>query len=325
MNKYFNMDIACEGSVHTVIREEDNTNITNIHTHSLDSPNKTSANQFTCDICSKSFYKLKNLKRHQKLHSQDKKYKCDKCSCSYSRSDHLKRHLISHTENAEDQKPFKCEICIQRFSNRSHLNRHVSNIHLKVKPQVYACDKCEHSFNKKRKLTKHILTDHSEENKKFFECYFPFCGKSYFSKGKLDVHITKHHENNEECIKNLQEEVEEMNEDLNGNLKGDKKYIQCPFEDCLKCYTKMFNLKVHIKTFHYKVEEFKCSICLKTFKHKCTLEKHKKNLHKGVKEINKDIEVELKHIEDIDLDNLDMNLDIATGNNFDSLIDTKTN
>ena len=43
---------------------------------------------------------------------------------------------------------------------------------------------------------------------------------------------------------------------------------------CLKTYSTPYNLKTHIKTFHYDITQFQCEICLQNFKHKCSLEKH---------------------------------------------------
>jgi general transcription factor IIIA len=221
-------------------------------------------NVLVCEICSKSFEKLKNLKRHKKLHSSEKNYKCDKCEASYSRSDHLNRHKITHSE---DTKPFKCEICVQRFSNKCHLKKHIINVHGKEKEKmIIKCEKCDSSFNKKSKLSKHMSLVHESVEK--YRCYYPFCQRIYHSKGKLDSHIETSHSsgsNNNVSLTN-QEKV---------NLKEqEKKFLLCPIEGCRKSYTTTYNLKVHIKTFHYKMEEFNCS-CGRSFKHKCSLLKHK--------------------------------------------------
>ena len=211
---------------------------------------------------------MKNLKKHLKLHLEIKPYKCDECEMSYSRSDHLQRHLITHSS---DPKPFPCELCIQRFSNKSHLNRHVKNIHGEGEKNIYKCDQCDMSFNKKHKMTKHMNQDHSDTSNNKYKCYYPFCHRIYHSKGKLDTHIEKHHE----IINNVNE--------VNNNDKDNsiKKFLQCPFEDCYKTYTTPFNLKVHIKTYHYKVEEFKCHVegCGQSFKHKCSLDRHINKMH----------------------------------------------
>jgi uncharacterized Zn-finger protein len=222
-------------------------------------------NTFVCELCSKSFEKLKNLKRHKKLHSLEKNYKCDKCEASYSRSDHLNRHKITHSD---DTKPFKCEICVQRFSNKCHLKKHIINVHNKDSEKVLInCEKCDMSFNKKSKLSKHMSLIHESVQK--YRCYYPYCQRIYHSMGKLDSHIETSHSRGE------------SNGNISGNQQNtnkkenqEKKFLQCPIEDCKKSYSTAYNLKVHIKTYHYKLEEFICS-CGKPFKHKCSLLKHR--------------------------------------------------
>jgi hypothetical protein len=54
------------------------------------------ANQHKCDICGKTFPRCYSLRRHQIMHSGEKKYKCPICSMSfshvYNRNRHVKRH-----------------------------------------------------------------------------------------------------------------------------------------------------------------------------------------------------------------------------------------
>ena len=159
--------------------------------------------------------------------------------------------MISHSA---DPKPYNCDKCIQRFSNKSHLIRHVKFIH--NNQQIYNCEICSLSFNKKNKLTKHVFKHGAKKN---YKCYFPFCEKSFFTEGRLKVHINNH--KNEFTTEIKETEYE-------------KKFYKCPFEDCLKTYSSSYNLSVHITTFHNKISEFIC-VCSKAFKHKCSLEKHK--------------------------------------------------
>ena len=61
-------------------------------------PSKSSkpAVQHKCDICGKTFPRCYSLRRHQIMHSGEKKYKCPICSMSfshvYNRNRHVKRH-----------------------------------------------------------------------------------------------------------------------------------------------------------------------------------------------------------------------------------------
>ena len=38
--------------------------------------------QFQCQVCEKGFKKLRYLKEHVKIHTNDSLYQCDKCPCN---------------------------------------------------------------------------------------------------------------------------------------------------------------------------------------------------------------------------------------------------
>ena len=53
-----------------------------------------------------------NLKRHMRIHTNEKQYECDVCEKRFSRSDTLKSHMRIHT----NEKPYECDVCEKRFS-----------------------------------------------------------------------------------------------------------------------------------------------------------------------------------------------------------------
>jgi len=73
-----------------------------------------------CDMCTKAFYKLNDLKYHRRLHLSIKPYQCTECSKSFSHLSHLHRHKRVHT----GEKPYKCDICEKRFNQSSTLKVH---------------------------------------------------------------------------------------------------------------------------------------------------------------------------------------------------------
>ena len=244
-------------------------------------------NEYKCKICNKKFPKSKGLYRHMKLHG-NKNYKCNQCSNEYSRSDHLKRHLISHGEN---KTPFECEECYQRFSNKSHLNRHLKAIHTNYENFRFKCDTCDIMFDKKFKLNKHNSKSHNTQDNKVssspkvtFECYYPFCQRKFTTYRKQQLHINNTHNK-------INSEI-----DLSSALSDFKSeeiphtHLQCPFENCFKTYSTNFNLKTHIKTFHYSVKEFKCDVlnCNQLFKHKCSLDKHRMRYHQDIDQLRRE-------------------------------------
>lgn len=300
--------------------------------------------------------------------------------------------------HSSDRKPFKCPYCILRYSYQSHLKQHIEKNHFVKDDLNHYCVICKIHFTKKSQLHKH---NYIHTGEKAFKCYYPFCDKSFFNEGKLNLHIQKSHnlshqinningnlnqnnnnnykntnkiemnnikslnnlvsnnlsENISTCIDNndlaksasfcasnalinvnKEEEFESENiseqqqhknsdyemllkikridkikdvEDLKyiNNLqeskdiainhkktnlslassrkrksrkfssevfaeKKEKSFYRCPIGDCIKTYTSPYNLKVHIKTFHYKIQQFKCQVCGQLFNHKCSLNNH---------------------------------------------------
>lgn len=209
-------------------------------------PETTPNNQisFTCETCNKVFDKLKNLKRHEKLHSKVKPFVCE-CGKSYSRSDHLNRHKISHSENT---KPFQCSLCVSRFSNRSHLNRHMK-LHLEEKNEErskgkYFCSICNISFNHKTKYKKHQSKEHLQLEKTI-ECYYPYCCSKFKSEKHLDDHIDEYHN----MLKNFSKVFNTDQLFLSDNIfmnEANKALYMCI--KCEKAFTTEYNLKYHCRT-----------------------------------------------------------------------------
>jgi len=45
-----------------------------------------------CDVCEKSFTRADSLKRHVRIHMNEKPYECDVCEKRFTQSSNLKRH-----------------------------------------------------------------------------------------------------------------------------------------------------------------------------------------------------------------------------------------
>jgi len=286
--------------------------------------------------------------------------------------------------HSTDRKPFKCPYCILRYSYQSHMKHHIKTNHIIKENLNHFCFICKINFYKKSQLNKHNYIHTGEKD---YKCYYPFCQKSYFNVGKLNLHIKKSHnlnhqsnnfnnkinntfislqannkidfyktnfskfntfnssnnisENISTCMDNNQlnisirisanlnnleekDEIKEIANELNDNHsnledlndmkyqnnlmnifkknylnrnmqsisqnkkskkkrkfssevfkeKKEKTFYKCPIGNCLKTYTSPYNLKVHIKTFHYKIKKFKCEDCGQLFNHKCSLNNH---------------------------------------------------
>ncbi|KAJ3317318.1 Metallothionein expression activator [Blyttiomyces sp. JEL0837] len=77
----------------------------------------------THEGCTQVFNKALNLRSHLKTHAAEKVFTCPLCTASFRRSHDLKRHARSlHT----GVKPFVCNKCPKSFSRMDALKRHVS-------------------------------------------------------------------------------------------------------------------------------------------------------------------------------------------------------
>ena len=69
------------------------------------------------DICDKIFSKNSGIKKHQRIHNDEKSHECEYC---YKRfADQSK--LVSHQSIHRGEKPYTCEICEKSFTRSSNL------------------------------------------------------------------------------------------------------------------------------------------------------------------------------------------------------------
>ena len=94
-------------------------------------------------------------------------FSCSLCIKSFGRRDHLKRHLKIHTE----EKPFNCSLCAKSFASSDRLNDH-SQIHTGEKS--FSCSECSKSFSKAYNLTQHLRAHTGEKPFSCSECFMSF-------------------------------------------------------------------------------------------------------------------------------------------------------
>ena len=77
------------------------------NTHTEQQTVHAEGNQYTCDVCKRSFALRKAFRRHWLTHRLESQYACDVCDKSFYDKSGLKRHQRLHTE----ERPFSRRVC----------------------------------------------------------------------------------------------------------------------------------------------------------------------------------------------------------------------
>ena len=86
---------------------------------------KRKRGQHECDVCEKRFRESSGLKRHVRIHTNEKPYECDVCEKRFTRASSLRDHMRIHT----NEKPYECDVCEKRFTQSGSLKKHMRTQH----------------------------------------------------------------------------------------------------------------------------------------------------------------------------------------------------
>lgn len=186
------------------------------------------SHQHKCDVCGKSFNRFYSLRRHQIMHSGEKKFKCPVCNMSfshvYNRNRHVKRHAnrsngmmrnkqlqqqsqavaaaaakdkSGNQENQQtslviDESPSdEVSLKTESSSATSCSTTTTGIILLSNNPnKPYKCSQCYKCFTTEDRLVKHALVHDGDDRHKPFQC--SFCHKRFLNNSALSCHLKMH-------------------------------------------------------------------------------------------------------------------------------------
>ena len=218
---------------------------------------------FSCSLCSQTFQRSIDLKRHKKEHttSKDSKLECKVCRTSFTDKAALKQHMFSHRGESEHQ----CPHCGNLYHTRLGIKQHLSQC---TGSGPHSCSYCDKTFAYVHQKRRHELM-HTKE--KPHSCRL--CGLSF---ARLDA-LRKH-------WKKLHNDVEP-----DDDVKVKRRRVACKFKDlgsdgyaCLECDKRKMRREDIMKHCYTHANKHTCDTCGKSFNTPSRLRNHQ-SFHTGAK------------------------------------------
>nr|XP_023017751.1 PR domain zinc finger protein 15-like [Leptinotarsa decemlineata] len=219
--------------------------------------------QLMCDICLKSFKKLRQLLLHMAQHTG--RFSCHDCNKMFARKENFQFHVCNSYYK------IKCTLCDKLFFQKKYLTQHLKQAH------TFTCKWCHNSHESKEHLKNHACSKkpQSPDKKKTFPC--TKCSKQFTLMKNLRVHLRNHDLPKERYTCPTCGMVLNSRKCYLKHLKLHEGNVhQC--DQCQKVFTRKDTLKEHQKKTHFR-EEATCEICKKVVKSKKLL-KHHMETHK---------------------------------------------
>jgi len=218
----------------------------------------------TCRICNRAYYDKTSLRKHLRLHFDERPFHCDLCNSTFRQRQHLKYHLRAHnraeglrsprkSENNSDP-DWTCRLCHTRIGSLRSLRQHMLRAHRTR--QAFRCQWCGKDFYHQALLQKHQDHDHGTDT-----CLVCHVCSQKFHVGTpwevLKVHRQKLH--------GRQEKRKHM------------PYLELQCGYCRRKYKSQGSLNEHLKL-HNSANHYQCSLCQRQFSLKGNCQKHIKRV-----------------------------------------------
>lgn len=199
-----------------------------------------------------------NLPEHQKMvHQSCKRFQCDFCSYSCYFKTKITRHIQRHIPKSFRNK-FPCDFCSFFATRKDALTSHIKTMHqASSRRKVCLClPECGKRFYTKSQLNIHIRAVHEKVRK--YLCNF--CGKNFFNGKDLDMHIQRHGPKNQEC--QTCGNLFYCSLDLKRHMKTHSDpTIPCEVNECKKKFYTNSKMKIHVKIRHEGAKDYFCDYC----------------------------------------------------------------
>lgn len=132
---------------------------------------RSSAKDYQCDLCPKSFTQRADVRKHKKtVHEKARDFHCQECNLSFGERGNLNKHVRSIHRR---ERNFFCDQCDATFPFRNGLTEHKRMKHTDERP--FECNRCTSTFKKKSHLHRHLTLVHKVSA---WRCGRPFVNDS---------------------------------------------------------------------------------------------------------------------------------------------------